>query len=116
MATGTLVSLEEYLSTSYRPDCDYVDGVVLERNLGEKDHSKLQGALLGYLYRRRKEWGIHVFPEQQVQVGRTRFRVPDLCIVAGAEPDEQIFTRAAVHLHRSSIERRHHDSDAGTYR
>ena len=93
MATGTLVSPEEYLSTSYRPDCDYVDGVVLERNLGEKDHSKLQGALLGYLYSRRKEWGIHVFPEQRVQVRRTRFRVPDLCIVAGAEPAEQIFTK-----------------------
>jgi hypothetical protein len=42
MATGSLVSVHEYLSTSYRPDCDYVDGVVLERNLGETDHSLLQ--------------------------------------------------------------------------
>lgn len=87
------MSPEQYLSTSYRPDCDYVDGVVLERHLGEKDHSKVQGALLGYLYSRRKEWGIHVFPEQRVQVRRTRFRVPDLCIVVGAEPGEQIFTK-----------------------
>ena len=29
MAVGTFVSVEEYLHTSYRPDCDYVDGVLL---------------------------------------------------------------------------------------
>ena len=36
METGGLISVREYLSTSYRPDCDYVDGEVQERNLGEK--------------------------------------------------------------------------------
>ena len=30
MQTGELISIREYLSTSYRPDCDYVDGVVVE--------------------------------------------------------------------------------------
>jgi hypothetical protein len=34
MAVGIFVSVEEYLHTSYQPDCDYVDGEVLERNLG----------------------------------------------------------------------------------
>jgi len=92
MATGTLISVSEYLTTSYSPDRDYVDGVVVERNMGEKDHSRLQGMLVGYLILRRKEWGIHVFPEQRVQVKPTRFRIPDICVVAGAEPDEQIFT------------------------
>jgi hypothetical protein len=42
MAAGTLVSVNEYLSSSYDPDCDYVDGEGLERNLGEYDHAKLQ--------------------------------------------------------------------------
>ena len=36
MASRTLISVEEYLRTSYRPDCDYVDGEVLERNMGER--------------------------------------------------------------------------------
>jgi hypothetical protein len=40
------ISVEEYLSTSYRPDCDYVDGLVEERNLGEYDHAAVQSALL----------------------------------------------------------------------
>jgi Uma2 family endonuclease len=92
MATGTLVSPEEYLSTSYRPDCDYVDGVVLERNLGEQDHSRLQMALAAFLFNRERQWAIHVFPEQRVQVSRTRFRVPDICVVCGPRPVEQIFT------------------------
>ena len=43
MAAGTQISVEEYLHTAYRPDCDYVDGVVEERNLGERDHSWIQG-------------------------------------------------------------------------
>ena len=42
MSTVAVVSIEEYLSTSYRPDCDYVDGEVRERNLGEYPHSNLQ--------------------------------------------------------------------------
>jgi len=33
-----------------------------------------------------------VFVEQRVQVKPTRFRVPDICIVAGPEPEEQILT------------------------
>src|SRR6202043_3939568 len=49
MATGTLISVSEYLSAMYRPDCDYVDGEVQERNLGEYDHGKIQ-LFLGVLF------------------------------------------------------------------
>ena len=45
MKATMLVPVEEYLRTSYRPDRDYVDGEVLERNLGEHDHSDLQTEL-----------------------------------------------------------------------
>ena len=93
MPAGTLISASEYLSTSYDPDRDYVDGEVLERNLGELDHSKLQRKLILYFGNREEKWGVHVFPEQRVQVSRTRFCVPDICVVAGDEPDEQIFTK-----------------------
>lgn len=92
MSTGALIRVEEYLSTSYRPDCDYVDGVVEERNLGERNHAQLQMAVSAWLHSRRKELGIHVFPEQRVRVSRTRYRVPDVCVVAGEKPVEQVFT------------------------
>jgi len=35
MSTRAPVSVEEYLATTYDPDCDYVDGEPLERNMGE---------------------------------------------------------------------------------
>jgi Uma2 family endonuclease len=91
MKAPVLVPVEEYLRTSYRPDCDYVDGEVLERNVGERDHSKLQREFILYLGTRAKQWGIHVFHEQRVQVSARRFRVPDVCVVVGREPQEQIF-------------------------
>jgi Uma2 family endonuclease len=90
--TRALISVEEYLATSYRPDCDYVDGEVVERNLGEQDHSWLQAALGSYFFVRRKEWNITVLPEQRVQVKPARFRVPDLCVILG-KTDEQILTK-----------------------
>jgi|SRR5579862_4358084 len=88
MQAAPLISVSEYLSTSYRPDCDYVDGVIVERNVREKDHSNLQTRVPVYLSNQRN----HVFIAQRVQVKATRFRVPDVCIVLGKEPDEQIFT------------------------
>ena len=68
MQTDELISVREYLTTSYDPDCDNVDGVVEERNAGETDYSALQMAVAAYFYERRKEWGVTVLPEQRVQV------------------------------------------------
>jgi Uma2 family endonuclease len=90
MRTGTLISVEQYLATSYRPDCDYVDGHLEERNLGEFDHSRLQTAIAVYFGSRQKQLGITVVVEQRVQVTPTRFRIPDVCVVLG-QPTEQIF-------------------------
>ena len=92
MPTGTLISVEEYLATSYRPDCDYVDGYIEERNLGEFDHSSLQTAVSAYFFSRRKQLDITVVVEQRVQVSPTRFRVPDVCVVLG-KATEQIFRK-----------------------
>jgi Uma2 family endonuclease len=89
MPSRTLISVEEYLRTSYRPDCDYVDGEVQERNLGEWDHANLQIAIGAYLRVRQRQWGVQVVVEQRVQVSPTRFRIPDVCAVLGA-PDGQI--------------------------
>jgi Uma2 family endonuclease len=90
MATGTLIPVEEYLRTSYRPDREYLEGEVLERNLGERDHSRLQILLGSFLNVRESEWGIQAFTEQRVQVKPNRFRIPDLCVVLGST-EEKIF-------------------------
>ena len=90
MAASTQISVEEYLKTTYRPDCDYVDGEVRERNLGERDHSRPQGLIYVFLFSREKEWRIVVLPEQRVQVKPHRFRIPDVCVLREDAPDEPI--------------------------
>jgi Uma2 family endonuclease len=87
MPALTGVSLNEYLETSYRPDCDYLEGDLLERNVGEWDHSRLQMLLSRYLSNREKRWGILVVPEQRVQVKAKRFRVPDITVLKGSRPE-----------------------------
>jgi len=89
--SAALISVEEYLRTAYSPDRDYVDGEVQERNLGERDHSTLQKRLILYIGNREKTWNVFLYPEQRVQVSSTRFRIPDICVYAGQEPEGQIF-------------------------
>jgi len=92
MAAGTQISVEEYLHTMYRPDCDYVDGVVEERNLGERDHSWIQGNLVTFFGSRFRKTGIAALPEWRFQTKPTRFRIPDVVVTRG-KPDEQILTK-----------------------
>jgi Uma2 family endonuclease len=91
MSVTELIPVEEYLSTVYSPDCDFVDGVLEDRNVGERDHGLIQAALIVWFSARRKELGIVVIPEQRVQVSSSRFRLPDVCVTLGL-PDEQIYT------------------------
>ena len=96
MQASTTVSVEEYLSTSYRPDREYVDGLVLERNLGERDHSRIQGLVLAHLVAHEKEWRVVALVAQRVQVKATRFRVPDVCVVSADDPDDPIVQRPPI--------------------
>jgi Uma2 family endonuclease len=88
MKVGSLVSVEEYLGTDYSPDCDYVDGEIVERNVGERSHSLVQRKLILWFFKHHPQ--LHVWPEQRVQVSATRFRVPDICITL-EDPGTGIF-------------------------
>lgn len=88
MATAHLLSdeqqsitVEQYLKTSFEPDCDYVDGQIEERNLGELEHSRIQKWLIVFFASREKEWGIEAFQEARLQTGEHRFRVPDIMVL-----------------------------------
>jgi Uma2 family endonuclease len=89
MASGTPVSVAEYLRTRYRPDVDYVDGELQQRNVGEKTHSKLERLLVEWFEKK----GLFAIHETRVQVAATRFRIPDVCVYADGEPEEEVFTR-----------------------
>jgi Uma2 family endonuclease len=86
------VSVEEYLSTVYEHDCEYVDGVIEERDLGEFEHAFLQGILAALFNNHRSEWGVICLPEQRVQTRPDHFRVPDVTILRAGVPRERILT------------------------
>lgn len=92
MATASLISVGEYLNTSYRPDQELVEGRLVERNVGEYDHGNLQGALVGWLFQHQREWNIRVLPEQRIRVSATRFRIPDVCVISREQAVEPVLT------------------------
>ena len=93
MATTHLISVEEYLHTSFEHDAEYVEGRIVYRSVPKKPHSKMQSFLDRTIYGIGRPLGYKVWPEQRIrtQVNPARYRVPDLCVTFG-EPDEDIFT------------------------
>ena len=81
MATSLQVPISEYLNTSYRPDREYVDGELFERNVGKNEHSRLQALLAMWFGKFEDEWNVAAFTEQRVQVSATRVRIPDVLLV-----------------------------------
>jgi len=88
MATSLLIPLDQYLSTSYRPDREYIDGEVVERNMGKWEHSRIQALLTIWFGQHEKQWGVQTATEWRTQVSNTRVRIPDVVLVRqGAQPD-----------------------------
>ena len=75
------IPIGEYLGSVYRPDVDYVDGELEERNVGEFDHADIQKAVLLALTAQQVKAGVRAMQELRVQVSETRFRVPDVCLL-----------------------------------
>ena len=83
-------AMPEYLSTTYRPDREWIAGELKERNVGEGPHAVVQKFLAMFLGTREDEWSILVRTEQRVQVSVDRFRVPDVCVTRSEDPFETI--------------------------
>ncbi|HEY2859518.1 MAG TPA: Uma2 family endonuclease [Terracidiphilus sp.] len=87
------VSVEEYLSTVYEHDCEYVDGAIEERDLGEFEHSFLQLFMGSIFVANRAKWGVIAVSEQRIQLGPKTFRVPDLAVIRAGTPRERVLTK-----------------------
>jgi Uma2 family endonuclease len=91
MATAPpLLSIEEYLRTSYHPDADYIDGEIEERNLGEFEHATFQSAINGWFWPRRHEWAIRPVTEQRIRIGSSRVRICDIAVLRADAPRERV--------------------------
>jgi Uma2 family endonuclease len=96
MATTQMISIGEYLGSVYRPDVDYVDGYIEERNVGDFDHANIQGQLHFLLRLRQEDWHVLILPEVRVKVAATRFRIPDVCVLRGDIAQDPTVTEAPL--------------------
>lgn len=88
MATSVLIPIDKYLKTSYRPDREYVDGEVVERNMGKWEHARVQALLTIWFGQHEQQWGIATATQWRTRVSGTRVRIPDVVLVrTGAQPD-----------------------------
>src|SRR5271165_2986345 len=90
----TLVPVEEYLSTSYDPDCEYVDGQLVERNVGDILHSLSQSNILFAV--RTKYPRVITLPELRSQTRATRFRLPDVTVLLAMPRTEYLIDAAFI--------------------
>ncbi len=74
----TLVSEAEYLAYRGKPNCEYVDGVMVPKAMGTFNHGAIQ-LWLGELLRRRAA-GFAPTAEQTVRLREGKFLVPDLAL------------------------------------
>jgi Uma2 family endonuclease len=79
MGAGILISMEEYLDTAYSPDREYVDGAVVERNVGEWAHSIVQRNFIVAIDV--KYPNLFVLPECRARTTISRCRIPDVCVM-----------------------------------
>jgi Uma2 family endonuclease len=92
MSIGALVSLDEYLKTSYDPDLEYVDGGLVERNVGDWLHSLIQSNLIVAVRRRYPHF--YAVPELRSQTRTTRYRLPDVCVLLAAPKTKYLLDAA----------------------
>jgi Uma2 family endonuclease len=84
---------EEYLSRCYEPDCEYDDGLIVERNVGEFDHSFLQTILATIFTVNMEAWGAYGLTEQRVRIAPRKYRIPDVCVLRLDAPVEDILNQ-----------------------
>lgn len=95
-AASVLVSEEEYLRSSYEPDCDYIDGRIEERSVGEYEHSGVQTTIATILSIAGPAWGLKVKVECRLQVAPKRYRVPDIMVLRQEQKVSRIVREAPL--------------------
>jgi hypothetical protein len=70
MATTTSIPISEYLNTTYRPDCDYIDGKLKGRTLGTRAHGFLQFILAAIFNANMDVWNVVAGPENSTSPAR----------------------------------------------
>jgi Uma2 family endonuclease len=93
MATAPpLLSIDEYLHTSYHPDVHFVYGEIEERNVGEYSHNQTQGLIYLLFTLMQDQWGVDGVIEQRIRIDSSQVRVCDVAVLRLDTPHEEVAT------------------------
>jgi Uma2 family endonuclease len=80
--TLPVVSVDEYLATSYHPDVEYVDGTLVEKGMPTVPHNLLERILLFWFAPYEQRMRFKAMHEvRTVIVERARYRLPDVVLI-----------------------------------
>src|SRR6266498_2416339 len=91
--TPAFVPVDEYLNSSYRPDKEYVEGLLVERGMPTIAHGLLQILIGAYFRTFRKQFRFAALTEVRTQIVQgARYRIPDLMLCPIPLPAGRIVT------------------------
>ncbi len=79
MSTAAGVSLDDYLSTHYEPECELIGGQLISKPMGTEDHSSIQTRLVVALFRFEAAGKLKVGTEISFRQGN-EVRIPDVAL------------------------------------
>jgi len=74
----TLVSVDEYLRTSYSPNCEYRDGVLTQKSMPTRKHALIQSSVYRLLHALFPD--LEAVTELTVRLSENRYLVPDVAV------------------------------------
>src|SRR6266581_5139673 len=88
MSTKALAPVEEYLRMRFEgPDPEYLDGELLERNLGGDSHSAAQARLVILFGKWLDRFPFHIRVELHMKLAPARIRIADLAVFLEKPPE-----------------------------
>jgi Uma2 family endonuclease len=84
------IPLDLYLRRVYRPDCDYIDGEVRERNAGYYPHSAMMVIIGAMLHQFAKATDTVALLSVRIRVSEYCVLVPDICLARRSRPREDV--------------------------
>jgi hypothetical protein len=84
------IPLDLYLRRVYRPDCDYIDGKVRERNAGYWPHSEMIAIIGSKLHEFAKATDTVALLSVRIQLSDDCVLVPDICLARRTRPREDV--------------------------
>ena len=89
MSVRTAVTLNEYLHTSYEYEPEFVDGELVERSMPSLPHARKTVRISSAFESSSSSTKLYAAIDVRLRVTPTRYRIPDISILADAVPDER---------------------------